>query len=98
MTTSLGNRSFQGLGLHAEFARRLDDLQRQTGANNQAIATTQAAALSTKQAEEIARAAVAQGVVTGLSITITTAKLTSGGTEGAMTFVNGVLTDQVPAT
>jgi hypothetical protein len=35
---------------------------------------------------------------TGFSGTITTAKLTSGGTAGSMTFVNGVLTAQTPAT
>lgn len=34
----------------------------------------------------------------GLSVTITTAKLTSGGTDGSMTFTNGVLTSQTPAT
>lgn len=35
---------------------------------------------------------------TGLSHTITTAKLTSGGTNGSMTFTDGVLTAQVAAT
>lgn len=35
---------------------------------------------------------------TGLSVTITTAKLTSGGTDGSMTFTNGVLTAQTQAT
>lgn len=34
----------------------------------------------------------------GLSVTITTAKLTSGGTNGSQTFVNGILTAQTPAT
>ncbi len=34
----------------------------------------------------------------GLSLTITTAKLTGGGSNGSMTFVNGVLTSQVAAT
>ena len=34
----------------------------------------------------------------GLSVTITTAKLTTGGANGSMTFVNGILTVQVPAT
>jgi hypothetical protein len=32
------------------------------------------------------------------TVTITTAKLTSGGTEGSMTFTNGILTKQTPAT
>jgi hypothetical protein len=30
--------------------------------------------------------------------TITTAKLTGGGANGSMTFVNGILTSQTPAT
>lgn len=34
----------------------------------------------------------------GLSVTITTAKLTTGGANGSMTFVNGLLTAQVQAT
>jgi hypothetical protein len=35
---------------------------------------------------------------TGVSATITTAKLTPGGTDGSMTFVNGILTAQTQAT
>ena len=38
------------------------------------------------------------GLGSGLSTTITTAKLTSGGTNGSMTFVNGILTAQSQAT
>jgi len=38
------------------------------------------------------------GTPTGLSVTITTAKLTSGGTNGSMTFTNGILTAQTQAT
>ena len=34
----------------------------------------------------------------GLSVTITTAKLTVGGTQGSMTFTTGILTTQVAAT
>lgn len=34
----------------------------------------------------------------GLSVTITTAKLTGGGTNGSMTFTNGILTAQTAAT
>ena len=34
----------------------------------------------------------------GISATITTAKLTTGGTQGSMTFTNGVLTAQTQAT
>jgi len=35
---------------------------------------------------------------TGISVTIPTAKLTTGGTNGSMTFTNGILTAQVAAT
>lgn len=38
------------------------------------------------------------GPTAGVSATIATAKLTGGGTDGSMTFVNGVLTVQVAAT
>ena len=38
------------------------------------------------------------GLGSGLSVTITTAKLTTGGTNGSMTFVNGILTAQTQAT
>lgn len=34
----------------------------------------------------------------GLTVVITTAKLTAGGANGSMTFTNGVLTAQTPAT
>jgi len=36
--------------------------------------------------------------ITGIDATITTAKLTGGGTNGSMTFVDGILTAQVAAT
>ena len=35
---------------------------------------------------------------TGYTGTITTAKLTSGGANGSMKFVNGTLTSETPAT
>lgn len=38
------------------------------------------------------------GLGSGLSVTITTAKLTAGGTNGSMTFTNGILTSQTQAT
>jgi hypothetical protein len=34
----------------------------------------------------------------GISVTIVTAKLTTGGANGSMTFLNGILTTQTPAT
>jgi hypothetical protein len=41
---------------------------------------------------------VTNKVPTGLSVTIVTAALTTGGTQGSMTFTNGLLTKQTPAT
>jgi len=38
------------------------------------------------------------GLGSGLSVTITTAKLTALGANGSMTFVNGILTAQTQAT
>ena len=38
------------------------------------------------------------GAAAGISATITTAKLTGGGANGSMTFTNGILTAQTPAT
>jgi hypothetical protein len=38
------------------------------------------------------------GLGSGLSVTITTAKLTTLGANGSMTFVNGILTAQTQAT
>lgn len=41
---------------------------------------------------------VSVGGTPGLTVVVTTAKLTSGGTNGSMTFTNGILTAQTPAT
>ena len=38
------------------------------------------------------------GLGSGLSVTITTAPITPGGTQGSMTFTNGILTAQTAAT
>ena len=40
----------------------------------------------------------ATAISSGLSVTITTAPVTAGGATGSMTFTNGVLTAQTPAT
>jgi len=45
-----------------------------------------------------ADARTALGLGSGLSVTITTAKLTAGGANGSMTFTNGILTAQTQAT
>ena len=43
-------------------------------------------------------AVVNGNLAAGFSGTIATAKLTSGGANGSMTFVNGILTAETPAT
>lgn len=60
------------------------------------VAGTYTLATVTVDAEGLVTAA-ASGP-TGLSVTIVTAALTGGGTQGSMTFTGGVLTAQVPAT
>ena len=49
-------------------------------------------------ATDAATARTNLGLGSGLSVTITTAKLTALGAQGSMTFVNGILTAQTPAT
>ena len=43
-------------------------------------------------------AAQHSAVTSGITVVITTAPLTGGGTTGSMTFTNGILTAQTPAT
>lgn len=55
--------------------------------------------LSAEQATQAADIATIQAeLAAGLSVTVTTAKLTTGGADGSMTFTNGLLTAQVQAT
>ena len=57
------------------------------------------AALETASGSQSARISTLEGeIAAGLSATIATAKLTSGGTQGSMTFTHGILTAQVQAT
>lgn len=58
------------------------------------VAGARVAALSTLSGQ----ITTAQLPASGLSVTIATAKLTGGGTNGSMTFTNGILTAQTPAT
>jgi hypothetical protein len=41
---------------------------------------------------------IVNGLMVGVSVTVVTAKLTPGGTAGSLTYTNGRLTAQVPAT
>ena len=101
--TSLGNKTFQGQpNLHPETQRRLDDLVKSIGATTNGLDVLEKSRITSEQATAIAtqvvKGALALPVTIGFSGTITTAKLTGGGANGSMTFVNGVLTKQTPAT
>lgn len=76
--------NFTGSNLTSLVTRNHNDLQ-----NFQGGTTAQYYHLTSLQ-----QAAVAAGI----TATITTAKLTTGGTNGSMTFTRGILTAQVPAT
>jgi len=93
-TTASGARTNLGLGSIATQA-----------ANNVAITggsitgiTDLAIADGGTGASDAATARTNLGLGSGLSVTITTAKLTSLGANGSMTFVNGILTAQTAAT
>jgi hypothetical protein len=66
-----------------------------TGAANTAQSNAEAFA---SDASNLATGTVALARLPGINVTITTAALTVGGTQGSQTFVNGVLTAQVQAT
>lgn len=57
-----------------------------------------AAATHSDNASNLSSGTVAVGLLPGISVTIVTAQLTGLGTQGSMTFTNGVLTAQTPAT
>ncbi len=64
--------------------------------------TTLNADVSTLSAEQTSQGAsivsIEATLAPGISATVTTAALTTGGTEGSMTFTHGILTAQVQAT
>ena len=66
---------------------------------NQTALTASVAAVSASQAVLASRlSAIEAQLAAGISGTIATAKLTVGGTDGSMTFTNGLLTAETPAT
>ena len=80
----LGNRSFQGFGLHADLARRLEDLARQISANQSDVATLKSSAIDAPTAATIAHS-VAQKIATSTVLNITNATGTSATATGSGT-------------
>lgn len=66
-----------------------------TAAANTAQSNAEATA---SNASNLTSGTVALSLLPGINATITTAALTLAGTQGSMTFVNGILTVEVPAT
>jgi hypothetical protein len=84
-----GNIVFDGSNITSIVNRRHNDLQGLQGGATSGLEyfhldATQYASLT--------------ALPTGITATITTAKLTSGGVDGSMTFTNGILTAQTQAT
>ena len=73
----LGNRSFQGLGLPSDLARRLEDLARQISANQSDVATLKSSAIDAPTAATIAHS-VAQKIATSTVLNITNATGVAG--------------------
>ena len=69
-----------------------------TTSGNAATATLAATATNALACSGNAATATALAAGAGLTVVVATAKLTTGGTNGSMTFTNGVLTAQVAAT
>jgi hypothetical protein len=92
VVASLGNKSFQGHGLHPEVARRLDDLVKGISSNSTQIDALQKSAVTPAQVQETAAAAANSAVSSALlasgpgpgTYTIG-AKLTPGGKNGTIT-------------
>jgi hypothetical protein len=96
--TSLG---FVGSNLTSLATRNHNDLQTIQGgaaADYQHLTTAQVGQIATLVTTVGANTTQLTGLAGGLTTTITTAKLTTTGANGSMTFANGVLTAQVAAT
>jgi hypothetical protein len=90
-TISFTNLNFTGGNLTEIPTRNHNDLQGIQGGSatdRQHLTTAQVTDLATIKAE----------IAAGLTVTITTAKLTTGGVNGSMTFTHGILTAQTAAT
>ena len=100
---------FNNLGTYVQQAQTGNQtwsiIQGGTGASTAAGARANLG-LGTMATENSSNVAITGGTITGtvvqpsngISVTIATAKLTTGGHNGSMTFTNGILTAQTPAT
>jgi hypothetical protein len=73
----------------------LQTIQGGSATDRQHLTTAQVTAIATNTSDI---ATIKAEIASGLTVTITTAKLTSGGANGSMTFTNGILTAQTAAT
>ena len=79
---ALGNKSFQGLGLPSDLARRLEDLARHASANQSGIADLKSTAIDASTANTIAEAAAKRTLGTVLNITNATGVAANQGGKG----------------
>jgi hypothetical protein len=97
-TISFTDLNFTGGNLTEIPARNHNDLQTIQGGSatdRQHLTTAQVTAIATNTSDI---ATIKAEIAAGLTVTITTAKLTTGGVNGSMTFTNGILTAQTAAT
>lgn len=89
ITNSFSNLNFTGSNITSIVNRAHNNLQGLQGGNTGATEYYHL---------DAAQYALLTALPTGLTATITTAKVTAGGVNGSMTFVNGILTAQTQAT
>jgi hypothetical protein len=97
-TISFTDLNFTGGNLTEIPTRNHNDLQTIQGGSTtdrQHLTTAQVTAIATNTSDI---ATIKAEIAAGLTVTITTAKLTTGGVNGSMTFTNGILTAQTAAT
>jgi hypothetical protein len=97
-TINFTDLNFTGGNLTEIPTRNHNDLQTIQGGSTtdrQHLTTAQVTAIATNTSDI---ATIQAEIAAGLTVTITTANLTTGGVNGSMTFTSGILTAQTAAT